>query len=44
MRLTDFCFMKLALIKRFDEPTNHLLSVKLSCHVNKKSDSAINQR
>ena len=44
MRLTDFCFMKLTLIKQFDETTNHLLSVKLNCHINKKSDSAINQR
>ena len=44
MRLTDFCFMKLALIKRFDETTDHLLSVKLNCHINKKFDSAINQR
>ena len=44
MRLTDFYFMKLALIKRFDETTDHLLFVKLNCHINKKSDSAIDQR
>lgn len=44
MRFTEFCFMKLAMIKRFDETTDSLVSVKLSCHINKKLDSSINQR
>ena len=45
MRLTDSCCMKLAMVKRFDETTDNLISVKLSCHINKKLDSdSINQR
>ena len=45
MRLTDPCFMKLAMTKRFDETTDNLMSVELNCHFNKKLDcDAINQR
>ena len=44
MRLTNPCPMKLAIIKRFDEATDNLISVKLNCHINKRLDSEINQR
>lgn len=44
MRLTDPCAIKLAMIKRFDEATDNLVFVVLSCHINKKLDSHINQR
>lgn len=44
MRLTDPCPMKLALIKRFDEAIDDLISVELNCHVNKKFDSEIQRQ